>query len=440
MGSKSVAKVDKKVVKVDKKAVAAKAVASPAKKVKAAPVESSDSSSDSSSDDDEEEEKPVAKKAAATKAAAKKAESDSDSDSSSDDEETETSAAKAESESESSDDNDDSDDEEETASAEKKTESSAESSDSDSDSDDEDEEEEEEEKPAAKAGTKRAAEEEEAPAKKQKNNDGEAVDAANTTVFVGNLSWNVDEDMLAGAFADCGEVESARIITDKMTGKKKGFGYVSFTTAEAATAAVAMTGTELDGRQLRVDISTPRAPRDDARGPGGRAEKPTSAPSNILFVGNLAFSVSEDDVRAAFGAHGTVVSARFPTDRETGEFKGFGYIEFESPENATAALESLNGSELGGRNLRIDYAGQRDNSGGGAGGRGGFGGRGGRGGAGGFGGRGGRGGGGGFGGRGGRGGGGFGGRGGRGGGGFGGRGGRGGSFGAPRPSGTKITF
>ena len=113
-----------------------------------------------------------------------------------------------------------------------------------------------------------------------------------------------------------------------------------------------------------------------------------------------------------FPGCGEITSLRFATNRETGEFRGFGHVEFDSVESAQKAFE-LAGSDLGGRPVRLDFAANRDGGGGGRGG--GFGGRGG--GRGGFGGRGG----GGFGGRGG----GFGGR----GGGFGGRGGGRGGFG-----------
>ncbi|KAI8905159.1 hypothetical protein EDD86DRAFT_72531 [Gorgonomyces haynaldii] len=244
---------------------------------------------------------------------------------------------------------------------------------------------------------KRKAEEEaEEPTKKAKNNEGEAVAAGeSTTCFIGNLSWNVDEDTLAAHFAEIGDVTSARIITDKNTGKAKGFGYVEFANAAAAKKAIALSGSELDGREIRVDISTPRPPRENNG--KGRVEKPQSEPSNILFMGNLSFNVAEDELRTAFGQHGSILSMRFPTDKDTGAFKGFGYVEFNTVDEAKAAVAALNGQNFDGRAIRLDYSGQRNNAGGdrgrgngrgngrgargGArGGRGGFGGRGGRGG------------------------------------------------------------
>ena len=81
-------------------------------------------------------------------------------------------------------------------------------------------------------------------------------------------------------------------------------------------------GKQIDGREVRVDISTPRPEKKQNGGGGGRVEAPTSAPSATLFVGNLSFNASEDSVHAFFSAHGEVSNVRLPTDRETGNPKG----------------------------------------------------------------------------------------------------------------------
>jgi len=112
-----------------------------------------------------------------------------------------------------------------------------------------------------------------------------------------------------------------------------------------------------------------------------------------IYVGNLSPSVTTDDLRAAFEAHGQVDEARIITDRASGESKGFGFVEMPSNEEATAAIEALNGSEFMGNEIKVSEAQGKPRAGGGGGGFG----RGGRGG--GFGGRGRSGGGGGGGGR-----------------------------------------
>ena len=105
-----------------------------------------------------------------------------------------------------------------------------------------------------------------------------------------------------------------------------------------------------------------------------------------LYVGNLSFSVGDEELRSAFSAHGNLLSASVVTDRETGQSRGFGFVEFGSSSEAEAAIAAMNGASLDGRALNVNVAKPRE-GGGGGGGRGGFGGGGGgRGGGGGFGG------------------------------------------------------
>ena len=107
-----------------------------------------------------------------------------------------------------------------------------------------------------------------------------------------------------------------------------------------------------------------------------------------LYVGNLSFRTTSDELRDAFSAVGTVESASVIEDRETGRSRGFAFVEMATPEEAAAAIETFNGKDFGGRNLTVNEAKPRtDRGGGGGGGRGGYGGgRGGRSGGGGYGG------------------------------------------------------
>ncbi len=74
-----------------------------------------------------------------------------------------------------------------------------------------------------------------------------------------------------------------------------------------------------------------------------------------IYVGNLPFSASEDDVRSLFEAHGSVDGVKLITDRETGRPRGFGFVEMDSIA-AEKAIEALNGTEMNGRSLRINEA------------------------------------------------------------------------------------
>jgi cold-inducible RNA-binding protein len=94
-----------------------------------------------------------------------------------------------------------------------------------------------------------------------------------------------------------------------------------------------------------------------------------------LYVGNLSFRTTSEELREAFASVGTVESASVIEDRETGRSRGFGFVEMATPEEATAAIEAFNGKDFGGRNLTVNEAKPRtDRGGGGGGGRGGYGG------------------------------------------------------------------
>ena len=78
-----------------------------------------------------------------------------------------------------------------------------------------------------------------------------------------------------------------------------------------------------------------------------------------IYVGNIAWGVSEDELEALFAQYGEVNSARIITDRESGRSKGFGFIEMATADSANAAIEALNGYDFAGRDLRVNQAKER---------------------------------------------------------------------------------
>jgi len=111
--------------------------------------------------------------------------------------------------------------------------------------------------------------------------------------------------------------------------------------------------------------------------------------SNKLFVGNLSFNTTENDLNDLFAAHGTVTETNLMMDRETGRPRGFGFVTMSSAEEAQKAIDALNGKDVDGRALTVNVAkpreerapgggGRRGYGGGGSGGGGGYGGGGGR--------------------------------------------------------------
>jgi RNA recognition motif-containing protein len=91
-----------------------------------------------------------------------------------------------------------------------------------------------------------------------------------------------------------------------------------------------------------------------------------------IYVGNLSYEVTQEDLTAIFAEYGSVKRVQLPTDRETGRMRGFGFVEMETDAEESAAIEALDGAEWMGRDLRVNKAKPReDNRGGGGGNRGG---------------------------------------------------------------------
>jgi RNA recognition motif-containing protein len=89
-------------------------------------------------------------------------------------------------------------------------------------------------------------------------------------LYVGGLPYSISDTQLEQLFAEHGAVESARVITDRMTGRSKGFGFVEMSSqAEAQAAIDKLNGTDLEGRSLTVNEAKPQAPRDGGGGRGG---------------------------------------------------------------------------------------------------------------------------------------------------------------------------
>jgi len=88
--------------------------------------------------------------------------------------------------------------------------------------------------------------------------------------------------------------------------------------------------------------------------------------STKLYVGNLSFNTSTQDLETMFGESGTVQSASLIEDRETGRSRGFGFIEMSTAEEAKAAISALDGKEVDGRSLKVNEAKPREDRGGGS--------------------------------------------------------------------------
>ncbi len=82
-----------------------------------------------------------------------------------------------------------------------------------------------------------------------------------------------------------------------------------------------------------------------------------------IYVGNISYDVTSDDLTEVFGEYGTVKRVSLPTDRETGRPRGFGFVEMEQDEQETAAIDALDGAEWMGRDMKVNKAKPRENRG-----------------------------------------------------------------------------
>lgn len=90
-----------------------------------------------------------------------------------------------------------------------------------------------------------------------------------------------------------------------------------------------------------------------------------------IYVGNLSYEVTQEELSGVFAEYGSVKSVQIPTDRETGRMRGFGFVEMSTEAEETAAIEALDGAEWVGRNLKVNKAKPREDRGSSGGGRGG---------------------------------------------------------------------
>lgn len=184
-------------------------------------------------------------------------------------------------------------------------------------------------------------------------------------LFVGNLPFTVDSAALAQLLEQAGGVEQVEVIYDKATGRSRGFGFVVMSTAQDAQAAVKLfNGYELEGRPLRVNSGPAPPKRDNSSfrggpGLGGPRGQSSFGNSNRLYVGNLSWGVDNDDLARLFSEHGNVKEARVVYDRESGRSRGFGFVTYSSSEEVNTAIESLDGTDLDGRPIRVSPAEER---------------------------------------------------------------------------------
>jgi len=190
-------------------------------------------------------------------------------------------------------------------------------------------------------------------------------------LFVAGLPETIAEDVLRQLFeATGGTVVEVSLPKDRATGRPRGFGFVTLATSEEANAArESLDGSFQGGKAISVRPFQQEPPKRDGvsgpgfggpgapRGPGGPGMGPAAAPDRTLYVGNLPYDCSVEEVETLIGASnaGPVVRVHLPTDPE-GRKRGFGFVTMGSAESANLAIEALRGADVRGRRLVVNLA------------------------------------------------------------------------------------
>ncbi|KTW26337.1 hypothetical protein T552_02822 [Pneumocystis carinii B80] len=174
------------------------------------------------------------------------------------------------------------------------------------------------------------------------------------TVFVQQLAARLRTRELIAFFEKVGPVRDAQVVKDRVSGRSKGVGYVEFREEESVHKAINMTGQRLLGIPIIVQLTEAeknrQAKADAMISTGGRQG---DAPFHRLYVGNIHFNLTEDDLRQIFEPFGELEFVQLQKEHDTGRSRGYGFVQYRDPAQARDALEKMNGFELAGRAIRV---------------------------------------------------------------------------------------
>lgn len=213
-------------------------------------------------------------------------------------------------------------------------------------------------------------------AEKERGKDGESKDSAKESessvkdsrkngVWIGNLSFDTTKEDITrfivgktkGTDVEITEEDLVRVNmplakNDGKQIKNKGFCYVDFKTQEQVEAAIKLSESQLNGRNLLIKNSKSYEGRPDKTDLVSMSKNP---PSRILFVGNLSFDTTDELLRKHFQHCGEIVKIRMATFQDSGKCKGFAFVDFKNEEGATNALKDKSCRKIAGRPLRMEF-------------------------------------------------------------------------------------
>ncbi|KAK1300335.1 Polyadenylate-binding protein RBP47C [Acorus calamus] len=184
------------------------------------------------------------------------------------------------------------------------------------------------------------------------------------TVFAFQMPLKATERDVYEFFSKAGKVRDVRLIMDRNSRRSKGVGYIEFYDVMSVPMAIALSGQHLFGQPVMVKPSEAEKNLVQSTSGGGSGGLSGAGMARKLYVGNLHFNITEDQLKQVFEPFGPVELVQLPLDPETGQCKGFGFVQFAQLEHAKAA-QSLNGKlEIAGRVIKVssvtDHVGGQD--------------------------------------------------------------------------------
>ncbi|KAK1508707.1 CC1-like family splicing factor [Colletotrichum tamarilloi] len=171
------------------------------------------------------------------------------------------------------------------------------------------------------------------------------------TVFVQQLAARLRTRDLKAFFEKVGPVNEAQIVKDRISQRSKGVGYVEFKNEDSVTQALQLTGQKLLGIPIIVQLTEAEKNRQVRNSETTNAH-PNSIPFHRLYVGNIHFNVTEQDLQAVFEPFGELEFVQLQKD-DNGRSRGYGFVQYREASQAREALEKMNGFDLAGRPIRV---------------------------------------------------------------------------------------
>jgi len=175
-------------------------------------------------------------------------------------------------------------------------------------------------------------------------------------LYFGNLPFDKGDEDVRTVFSSCGEVTDIHIIRDRFTKRSRGYGFITFATSEGKDKALQLDGKEFFGRAIKVNL--------EARNSAANA---STKSKQRIFIKNIPKDKTEDDVKGIFEKYGTIENFFFIKDHNTNTSRGFGFMDFSSAAEASAAL-AMHQQEAFGNTLVVKIAEEKGSRGRGRGG------------------------------------------------------------------------